>query len=121
MADVGHEGCNPTGDTDSRRLSIEISDPVERRSLGRWLDRAPDVEVLSEARPPQDGELGAVDIFTAIGSSTALIALVKTMPDFVRARRASVKVRIRVKGKDVTVDATNVADASALIERLLEQ
>ncbi|WP_410011210.1 effector-associated constant component EACC1 [Streptomyces nigrescens] len=67
----------------------------EFRSLREWLRRVPGVAVSQVPGMPGVGEQGAWDILQLTAASGGGLAVaVKTLPDFLRSRRSSLKVTV---------------------------
>jgi Effector Associated Constant Component 1 len=106
----------------SQSVTVSVSDLAEIGSLHDRLLQVSDVQVTRTAGTPGTGELGGtVDIITAIGSSSGLVALIRTIPPFLRARRSGISVHTTVKGRDFTLTVDNVDDVMPIIERLLDE
>lgn len=101
-------------------LALTVSDNAELRPLLQWLTDVPDTEVRRQAGVPSAGEQGALDYVTVIASSGGLIAAVRMLPAFLRARRPALKVTMRLGDKEFTVDATNVDDVLPVLEKLID-
>jgi hypothetical protein len=101
-------------------LVLSVSDPAELRSLSGWLADVPDVHVRREAGTPASGEQGVLDYIAVLASSGGLIAAIRVLPAFLRARRRELKVKIKLKDKEFTVDATNVDDVLPVLEKLID-
>jgi hypothetical protein len=61
-----------------------------------------------------------MDVLTIAASSSALIAAIKILPEFIRSRRSGFHIDVTVKGKSFTIDASNVGDVLPILERLLD-
>jgi hypothetical protein len=103
-------------------IQVSVSDPAEIAALHERLRQVSDVRVSRTAGQAGPGEQGAaIDVLTAIGSSSGLVALIRTIPAYLRARRSGISVHTTVKGKDFTLTVGNVDDVMPIIERLLNE
>ncbi|WP_188299839.1 effector-associated constant component EACC1 [Streptomyces sp. CBMA156] len=97
-----------------------MSESAEFGALRAWLARVPTVRVVQVPVVPGPGEQGAWDVLAVLASGTGALAVaMRSLPDFVRSRRSSVTVTIRVADDEVTLTATNVEDAVPVIESLV--
>lgn len=101
-------------------ITLSVSDPAEIGALYNWLRDVPDVTVSRTAGRPKPGEQGALDVLTAVASSSGLIAVIRTIPGYLRARRSGIAVRTTVQGREFTLTVQNVDDVMPIIERLLD-
>lgn len=101
-------------------VQLAVSDPAQLSSLTRWLTAAGQVQAKRVPGRPGPGELGAIDVLTIAASSSALIAAVRVLPEFIRSRRSGFHIEVTVKGKSFTIDASNVVDVLPTLERLLD-
>jgi hypothetical protein len=104
----------------TRTLVVSVSDQRELRSLRDWFRSVRDVSVTQEAGETQDGELGALDYVTVIAGSGGLIAAIRILPEFIRARRPELKITMTVQDKKFTIDAKNVDDVMPIVEKLID-
>ncbi|WP_199840462.1 effector-associated constant component EACC1 [Streptomyces sp. AS58] len=104
-------------------LELAVSREGELNSLRTWLDLAaiPGVDVRRVAGTPGPGEQGALDTLTVLATSTALVAAIRILPEFLRARRSDLSVTVTVRGKKLTVDARNVEEVMPILEKLLDE
>lgn len=102
-------------------IQVSVSDPAEIVSLHNRLRNVRGVHVSRTAGQSGLGDLGVLDVLTAVGSSTGLIALIRTIPGYLRARRSGIAVRTTIRGKDFTLTVDNVDDVMPIIERLLDE
>jgi hypothetical protein len=103
----------------SQSIELSVSDHSEIGALYSRLRELPDVEVLRTSGQPGPGEQGVLDWLTVLGSSSMLVAAVRTIPDYLRARRSGISVKTTIKGKDFTLTLDNVEDVMPLVERLI--
>ena len=100
-------------------IEFETSEPDDLVALRRWFHGL-EVEARFTARQSSPGELGVTDVLTVIASSSVLSSAIKVLPEFLRSRRSGVRIETSVRGRKVSVDATNVEDVLAIIDRLLD-
>lgn len=100
-------------------LHLALTDPAQLRSLEARLRDVPDVAVARQSDAPRAGELGAGDWLAVVAGSSGLVAAIKVLPDFLRARRSDLKVTCVVKGEKVTVEVTNLEDVMPVLEKML--
>jgi hypothetical protein len=100
-------------------FEVVVSDQGELRALRDWL-AAPGVKVVQQAGVSAAGEQGVLDYLTVLGSSAGLVAAIQVLPEFLRSRRSTVTVTMKVKGEDIAVTAENVTDVMPVIERLID-
>lgn len=103
----------------SDMLVLSVSDPAELLSLCEWLAEVPGVQVRREAGIPAAGELGALEYVAVLASSGGLIAAIRVLPEFLRARRPELKIRMKSGDKEFAVDATNIDDVLPVLEKLI--
>jgi hypothetical protein len=104
-----------------RGLQVSVSDPAELSSLQSWLIRVPDTKVERVAQPPQSGEQGVWDVLTILASGSGVLAVaIRTLPDFLRARRSTVSIKVKVKDREVVLTAANVEDVLPAILKALD-
>jgi Effector Associated Constant Component 1 len=101
-------------------IELSVSDHAEIGALYNRLREVPDVEVSRTSGQPGAGEQGTLDLLTALGSSTALVTAVRTIPSYLRARRSGISVKTTVKGKDFILTLDNVEDVMPIIERVIQ-
>lgn len=106
----------PTG---KATVDIDISDYAEIGSLQRWLELMPDLEIHRKSGRPRTGELGALDVLTVLGGSSALVAAFRTIPEFFRSRRSALSITTTINDKKITLTASNVEEVMPIVERLL--
>jgi hypothetical protein len=101
------------------RVELAVSNPADLSSLRDWLRAQPDVEVRLASGVPAPGELGVADVVTVLASSSGVVAAIKTLPAFLRARSPKLRIEATIRQRRFTLDATNVEDVLPIIERLL--
>jgi hypothetical protein len=94
-------------------------------ALAEWLSAETDLRghvsrAPAGVRPGQMGGLSDV-LLVALGSGGAITALISAIPIWLKHRRTDLKVVVSdsAEGRQVTIDATNVHDAEALIREIL--
>jgi len=101
-------------------LTFVPSDPAELTALRNWLETMTRVRVEQVAGPRRLGEQGAIDYLEVVAGSGGLIAAIKVLPEFLRARRSGFRIRTRLKdGREFELDADNVSDLQPVLEQLL--
>src|SRR6266699_2985620 len=101
-------GAAPSGEARVRNenLILEPSDPAELVALRSWLETMARVRVERLTGTPAPGEQGAIDYLEVIASSGGLIAAIRVLPEFLRARRSSFRIRARLKdGREFVLEA----------------
>ena len=101
-------------------FDVVVSDQAELRALREWWQAAPGVRVVQQAGAPAAGEQGVLDYLTVLGSSAGLVAAIQVLPEFLRSRRSSVTVTMKLRGEDFSITAENVDEVMPLIERLVD-
>jgi membrane-associated two-gene conflict system component 1 (EACC1) len=102
------------------RIELEVSDPAQLSPLRDWMRAQPDVVVGLAARGPGPHELGVGDVVTVLASSGGVVAAIKTLPEFIRSRRRSIRIEATIRGRRFTLETTNVDDVIPIMERLLD-
>jgi hypothetical protein len=106
---------------DTLSVVVSVSDPAELRSLREHLRRAPAIEVHQIPGVPAAGEQGAWDVLQVLATGGGALAVaVRTIPAFVRSRRAEVSVTVKTDDKTVTITAANVEDVMPIVEKALD-
>src|SRR5262245_7248116 len=104
----------------SDTLVLSVSDQAELRPLREWLSSVPEAVVRQEAGTPAAGEQGVLDYVAVLASSGGLIAAIRVLPAFLRARRPELTVTMKLRDKEFTVDAKNVDDVLPVLEKLID-
>jgi hypothetical protein len=105
----------------NEKLILEPSDPAELVALRSWLETMARVRVEQLTGPPAPGEQGGIDYLEVIASSGGLIAAIRMLPEFLRARRSSFRIRTRLKdGREFVLEVGNASDLVPVLERLLD-
>jgi hypothetical protein len=100
-------------------IELAVSDPAQLRSLREWIRGQADVDATVTAGTPGPGELGVLDVLSVVASSSGVVAAVRTLPEFIRARRAGFRIEATIRGEQFILDATNVDDVlPAILEYL---
>jgi Effector Associated Constant Component 1 len=103
------------------RIGLAPSDPSQLPALRDWMRGLADIEVTMAAGTPEPGELGSLDVLSILaGSGGLLVTALKTLPDFIRARRSSFRIETTVRGEKLVLDASNVDEFLPILERLLD-
>jgi Effector Associated Constant Component 1 len=103
-------------------IELAISDPSQLSPLREWLRGQPGVEVSAVPGRHGPGELGVVDVLSMLGGSSVLVAAIKTLPDFIRSRRRTVRIETTINGHPFVLDAANVDEEVAkILEKLLDE
>ncbi|WLQ40725.1 hypothetical protein P8A22_12475 [Streptomyces laculatispora] len=116
-------GCGGVMGTEAAHsVELAVHPQGELGSLRTWLTLAlpPGVEVRRTPGTPGPGEQGAFDVLSVLAASTGLVTVIKILPQYLRAKRSDISVTVSVRGKKVTVDATNVEEVMPILERLLD-
>jgi hypothetical protein len=86
------------------------------------------VNVVQVAGTPDAGELGVGDVLQLVaatasgaGGGGAVAMAIRTLPEFLRSRRSDVEITVTVRGKQVTLRASNVEDVLPILNRLLDE
>ncbi|WP_432893034.1 effector-associated constant component EACC1 [Kribbella sp. CA-245084] len=105
----------------SRRFDVEVSDQAELRALREWLQAAgPGVQVVQQASVPEAGQQGALDYLSVLAGSAGLVAAIRVLPEYLRSRRSTITLRVKMKGQDFSITAENVTDVMPVLERLVD-
>jgi hypothetical protein len=100
-------------------VQLALSDPGQLPALTGWLTAAGQVQAERVPGRPGPGEQGAMDVLTIVASSSALIAAIRVLPEFIRSRRSGFHIEVTSKGKSFVIDASNAADVLPILEKLL--
>ncbi|MEV0487157.1 hypothetical protein AB0I69_41980 [Streptomyces sp. NPDC050508] len=112
----------PKGDSHTPDgIELAVSDPSSLSSLHNLMRGQSGVDVAMAPPTPGPGELGSLEVLVVLASSTGVVGAIKTLPDFIRSRRANFRIETTVKGQPFVLDATNADDqVMAILERLLD-
>lgn len=109
-------------------LSIRIDSPNAIDDLGSlltWLKRDQSLvgQVATKRESPETGQMGLIPaLVVALGSSSSVGALARSLRTWMVQRRSDLIVEIRAAdGRSVRVDAKRIADAESLIKRALAE
>ena len=109
------------GSAGETSIEFSVSDPAQLNALPRWIEGNGPLRAERVSAPSGPGELGMSDIVTAVGSSGALIAAIKVLPEFIRSRRSDFHIEATVKGERFIMDVKNADEQIAkIIEKLTE-
>lgn len=100
-------------------MVLSVSDQPQLASLRDWLRSQRDAEVVLRPGSPGTAEQGALDVVTILASSSGLVTAIRILPEFIRSRRSGFRIQTVVRGEEFVLDAANVADVMAILERLL--
>lgn len=101
-------------------VEVRVSDPAELRSLREHLRRLPGVRVAQIPGAPGAGEQGAWDVLQVVAAGGGVLAVaIRTLPDFIRSRRSDVTVTLTVRGRTVTVTASNIDEVMSIVDKTL--
>lgn len=110
---------NGTAPAQHNSIHLALTDPAQLRFLEVRLRELSGVDVTRESDSPRAGELGGGDWLAVVAGSSGLVAAIKVLPEFLRARRSDLKVTCVVKGEKVTVEVTNLEDVMPVLEKML--
>jgi hypothetical protein len=103
------------------RVDFAASDPAELGALSQWLEGGGRTRIERTPAGPARGELGAVDILAAVGSSGTLVAAIKVLPEFLRSRHPSLRIEATVKGERFVLEAKNADEqVMRMAERIVD-
>lgn len=102
-------------------IELRISDKAELLSLQRTLTLVRDVRVERASDALTPNALGVADYLTAVGSSAGVLALIRTLPSFLRARRSDLSVEIKTKKKTVKLTWSNLDDIGPILGKLFDE
>jgi hypothetical protein len=106
---------------DSKRAELTVSNPSQLGPLQDFLSwAAPDTRVSRMAGEPAAGEQGALDVLVLLASSSGLVAAIKVIPEFLKARKTALTITATVKGKPFKLTATNVDEVMPILEKILD-
>ncbi|MFF1400818.1 hypothetical protein ACFVZD_44740 [Streptomyces sp. NPDC058287] len=101
-------------------VALSVSDQAETRSLREHLRRNRNITVEQCAGAPGPGEQGVWDFLQVTAASGGMLVIaIKTLPDFIRSRRADVSVTVKTDEKEIVITAANTEDALRLMEKAL--
>ena len=102
-------------------VDLIISDHSQLGPLRDFLTlAAPGSRVSVSSGVPQPGEQGALDMLVLAASSGGVLAAIRAIPEFLKARRTGISITAEVKGKPFTLTATNVDEVMPILERILD-
>jgi hypothetical protein len=111
----------PLGDLVSNYVDLSISDQSQLVPLRDFLAlTVPDVCISLSAKAPEPGEQGVLDTLVLVASSGGVVAAIRALPQFLRARRSGISITTKVKGEPFTLTATNVDEVMPILERILD-
>jgi hypothetical protein len=101
-------------------IELAVSDASQLAALGDWLRNQPGVNVTAATGPPDSGDPGVLDLLSVAASRSGVVAAIRTLPEFIRARRSGFRIELAVRGERFVIDATNVEEVLPLMERLFD-
>ena len=102
-------------------VDLFISDRFEFGKLRDLMaSAAPDVRISISSTMPEPGEQGALDMLVLAGSGGGVLAAIRVIPEFLKARRTAISITVKAKEKTVIVTASNVDEVMPIIERILD-
>lgn len=106
-------------------LELQGSDATEETTIAvqDWIRREQieGLRVERKSAPAVEGQMG-IDPLTALSvvlGSAAVVELVKSLHVWIRTRRPQLKIKLKVGDSDLEINAQNLPDQQALIERAL--
>ena len=103
-------------------IELWVSDQSQLPSLRDWMRGQSGVDVAVVPGTPGQGELGSLDVLVVLASSTGVVSAIKTLPDFIRSRRAGLRIETTVKDKQFVLEASNVDEEMLkIVARLLDE
>jgi hypothetical protein len=100
---------------------LSISDQSQLGPLRDFLTlTAPGVRASVSSEFPGPGEQGALDMLVLVASSGGVLAAIRVIPEFLKARRTGISITAKVKGEPFTLTATNVDEVMPILERILD-
>jgi Effector Associated Constant Component 1 len=109
------------GSGQERKLSLVVSDQSQLRFLEASLRGFPGLQVARVPSAPAAGRLGVGEVIEVVASSSGLVAAIRTLPDFLKARRSDIKITCSVEHQALTVEISNanVEEILPALERIL--
>ena len=105
----------------SQRVELTVSDQSQFGPFREFLTwAAPGADISVTAKAPSAGEQGALDVLAVVASSGGLLAAIRTVPEFLKARKTGLSVIMTVKGEPFTLTATNIDEVMPILDRLLD-
>jgi hypothetical protein len=109
------------GDGNFQRLEFAISDQSQFGAFREFLRlAAPDADVQVTTMAPGPGEQGGLDVLVLVASSGGLLAAIRVLPEFLKARRTGISISMKVKGEPFELTASNIDEVMPVLERLLD-
>src|SRR5215472_9679031 len=103
----------------SYSVDLIISDQSQLGPLRDFLSlAAPGVRVSVSSRIPRPGEQGVLDMLVLAAGSGGVLAAIRAIPEFLKARRTGISITATVKGEPFTLTATNVDEVMPILERI---
>ena len=105
----------------SYSVDLFISDQSQFGLLRDFLTlAAPGIQVSVSSEVPVPGEQGALDMLVLVASSGGVLAAIRVLPEFLKARRTGISITAKLKGESFTLTATNVDEVMPILERILD-
>ena len=102
-------------------VDLSISDQSQLVPLRDFLAlTVPDARVSVSSEAPASGAQGVLDTLVLAASGGGVVAAIRVIPEFLRARRSGISITAKVKGEPFTLTATNVDEVMPLLERILD-
>lgn len=102
-------------------VELSVSDPAELRSLREHLRRIAGLRVDQVTGTPNDHEQGVGDLLVILASGSSVLGVaIRTIPVFIRSRRASLTVTVKAKDTTITVTADNIEDVAPVLKKALD-
>lgn len=109
------------GSEDYDRIELAVSDYEQIGALQEWLEAVPGVSVSRVARIPNAGHLGALDVLIPIASGGGLVAAIRVIPEFLKARRSNLTITATIGGEKFSITVSNAKDVMPILERALNE
>jgi Effector Associated Constant Component 1 len=101
-------------------IELAVSDYGQITALYDWLSSVPDLSVRRVAGIPGAGELGVLDVVVVVAGSGGLVAAIRVIPEFLKARRSSITITATIGGEKFSITASNVKDVMPILERAVD-
>jgi hypothetical protein len=110
------------GRADLNTAELSVSDYAQLGSLADYLHLAvPGARVTRSAGRAGRGEQGALDVLTIVADSSVLVAVVQTLPQFLRSRKPGATVTVKGKSRQLKVTAEDSKDLHQVIEKFFDE
>lgn len=99
---------------------FSISDYAELEALYGFLrETAPDTDVKRVAGRPGPGQQGFLDWLAVLGSSQVIVAVITTLPKFLKTRKPGLSVNVKIKNTSVAVSGANIDEVMRILGSVL--